>query len=248
MTGRLVWQRREWLGGRVRVDAKGALVEGSTSFALDLTPSALGPGMKLATLFFRIDLHGRFTLDKQGGLAAFSIKGDALLGARLAKGDAKNREQIFPLAMQTFAQDGEADLDLPMMHVEGFHLVPAFDPGDLDIPVPVLVPKDDALLRLKTRRVDDDHPDGKHRVRLRWDDRNILPFQIPLTDFVVPEFRVGQKLDLPLEWDVGMVNVTLPLSTRFDLALVWYQGGLAVRIIRELPNGNLRTQHWKLRS
>lgn len=238
--GRLMWQRREWLGGRVRVDSKGMQLRGRTSFAINLTPSRLGPGMKVASLYFRIDLDGSFTLDAGAGLATFSIKGDALLTARLAKAADSNHDQIFPLATQSFAHDGAAELDLPLMHVNGFQLVPAFDLGDLMIPVPVLLPGDtEPLLRLKTQRISQD---DNYRVRLRWDNKTILPFEIPGIA-TLPDIRVNDPFDHPIPTDlkVGTIDVNLPLTTRFDLALVWFERELAVRVTR-----SGMVQHWKL--
>ena len=243
--GQLTWQGREWLGGRVRMGSQGITLSGRTSFALDLTPSQLGPGVNVANLFFRIELGGSFTLNAGAGLARYSIIGDALLGARLAESDDPSRDQIFPLATCSFAKKGEAELHLPLIHVDGFRLVPAFDLGDLSIPVPVVLPGDtESPLRFKTQRV---HADHNHRVRLLWEDNPLLPIEIPGIA-TLPDIRVDDGFDyqIPLDWDIGTIKVDLPLTTAFDLALVWFEGELAVRITRPLQQGQPKVQHWKL--
>lgn len=132
LEGALRWQGRDWLGGRIELGDDGVALSGHTAFALDLTPSVLA-GIQLARLHFQIELGGSFTLDTQAGLAGFDLRGRWSLAARLPG----SSEQVFPLAVQEVALSGQTALELELIHVTGFQLIP-FD--GIQIPLPTIAP------------------------------------------------------------------------------------------------------------
>ena len=136
--GSLYWQGREWIGGRIELGTERIGVQGRTAFALDLTPARLPSGIKVASLFFRVDLAGGFRLTKTGGLEACNLEVDWSLAVKMP-----GIEQQYPIAMQKkrFAYSagqnlpsGVVDL-LPLLDIDGALFLPL---DKLALPVPAV--------------------------------------------------------------------------------------------------------------
>lgn len=130
--GRLTWQKREWLNGRIMLQSDGLIfIEGRTSFPLVLTPTELPGGMSLAGLVLKVEMGGSFMLNVQGSLAQYDLKVDWVLAAKMPHAP----EQTFPLAMQKLAFSGGGSLNRELIHVPGFDLLPL---GQVTIPFPTV--------------------------------------------------------------------------------------------------------------
>lgn len=226
--GRLRWHGRDWLEGRLELAPDGVHLSGRTTFALPLTPSALG-GTHLAHLYLRIEVGGSFRLQPAGGLAAFDLHGDWLLAARLPGAG----EQDLPLAMQSFSASGSATLAAPLVDVSGFKLLRLPEgAGELTIPVPVLQATDQPdPVRFRTVYAYDDPFDDDTKwyyPEFRWKGVS-LPFPAAISNTSVTG-------EIPLGWELGVEEVSLPLeldlSGAFTLRLVWQDGRLAVEVQR----------------
>jgi hypothetical protein len=220
--GALTWQGREWLGGRLELGSAGVRLSGRTSFSLNLTPSNLA-GTKLAHLFLRLELAADFTLNTQAGLASFSLKGDWALAARLP-GDTG---QVFPLAVQNINLSGALELDLPLINVNGFVLVP-FD--GVQIPVPRVsgtTPPDP--VRFGEVSGDAAASWAGTKVVLAGD---VLPV---VTAGTLTNAETERKVHL--NYDISFdesetIDLDLPLDADFQLSLVWRNKKLAVKVVR----------------
>lgn len=214
--GAVLWHGRRWLDGRIEIGTQRVAIGGRTSFTLDLTPSNIA-GVDLAHLYFKCDLQGEFSLDQQNGLAGFSISGDWSLGARGAGGD-----QVFPLAAQQFALNGQTALELQLIHVKNMALLP-FD--DVTIPVPTL--------KSKT---------PPPPVRFGFINNNMaFSWNGTALELGIPPWVHGRnlynsettgKVYFNYELSFEDQTLTLPLSGDFILSLVWRSSRLALKIAR----------------
>jgi hypothetical protein len=82
-------------------------IAGWTSLALDLTPTNLPKGIKLAGLFLKVDVGGSFKFDPQSSMAGYELKIDWELAIRHPNAP----KQTLPLAMQNFAARGSGALN-----------------------------------------------------------------------------------------------------------------------------------------
>lgn len=222
LEGALRWQGRDWLGGRVELGDDGVRLSGRTAFALDLTPSVLA-GIQLAHLHFQIDLGGSFTLDTQAGLAAFDLRGQWSLAARLPGSSG----QVFPLAVQAVALSGQATLEFELIHITGFQLVP-FD--GIEIPVPTIA-----------------HVTPPYPVRFGKINNNPAAswagVKVELAGGVFPLVTQGSLSNdetdrkIYLNYQVSLdpantLHLDLPLDSDFRLALVWRNNRLQLKVTR----------------
>ena len=257
--GKLTWQGLEWARGRLTLNpAKSSwlgelTIEGQTSAAFNLTPRTL-PGLtsqdelKLASLFFKISIDGSFSFDPFDGLRAFKLKVDWLLAVRLP-GEAENG-QVIPLGMHSFSAEGGDDIDLPLIHVEGFRLVPM---GEFSIPVPTVTASDYYNITCE-KRVKDGGRDsftGELLPDLWWLNIQFPEFTVKTPEWPVPLDEQGGSAEqggpanirVPTRFTVSFpepsaenfqtlsVPIDLPLHGSFRLALVWSAQKLNLKII-----------------
>ncbi|MBD0372996.1 MAG: hypothetical protein ICV60_19290 [Pyrinomonadaceae bacterium] len=205
--GALNWQGRDWLQGRIEIGNSSVTVSGESSFALDLLPTSLPAGIKVASLFFKMTIGGSFTLNASAGLAAFDIKLDWLMAARLPGAG----NQILPLASQSFSKTGKADLDIHLVTISGFKLVPTAT--KIDVPIPNVTQRN-------------------YNLRVAWLDLSVLGvgFKVPIVEhngFYMPPRPPGwqppHEKDPPESWPIEMPTLDLDpenpgrVSLDFDL-------------------------------
>jgi hypothetical protein len=230
--GALSWNGRPWLSGRIALGTGGASITGRVQFAVDLTPSQLPGGIKVAGLFFQVDLEAGFELDTQAGFARASLKGSWALGVRLAA----DSQQLLPLAMQSIDLALEAALlEAELLHVQGFKLLP-FDtglPDSVQIPIPVIKPKTGGK-KVRFGQVKYNNPSP-----VPDETRNAMRFEgvtIELVAGALP-WVTGNALteetgSLPLETVMEWKRLDLPLDSNFTLSLAWHNGQLKLKVSR----------------
>jgi hypothetical protein len=223
LEGSLRWQGREWLGGRLDLDAQGVGVHGHTSFALALSPSNLA-GLQLANLFLKVDLEGGFRLDTGQGLASFEVKGDWMLGATAA-----GSGQFFPLATHRFPLTRGATMELELIHTQGFRLVPLGNLQSITVPIPIFKPAP-SQLKFGTGPLILDGLPG-----MSWNGKTFIGGDIHHR----PKGVVHGSIPYAFNRVSDTTTISLPfnLSDTFRLAVVWHQNRLAVRVSR---GGNIR--------
>jgi hypothetical protein len=221
--GRLAWQGREWMKGRVELRDRGVLISGRTSLAFDLTPPNIG-NVEVANLFFMLDIDGTFTLDANGGLTAHSELGLAWQLAMQFPGD-KLKRQSFPIAMQhqtvaaTTFKAGERLRQLL-----------------LEVQTPRLLPQSITLPSVRVHVTE--KPLRVHKHSLSFGDIPILK-DIPPLHVYLPEIPGihDEGNDLPLAGNEGWrelikvpthisaelnaQNISLTAPTHFSLHLAW---------------------------
>jgi hypothetical protein len=131
LDGRLFWQNREWLGGAISIRSNGGVkIRGRTAFALHLTPSQLPGNIKVASLYFRIDVGGSFILDPAGGFASCELDLDWDLGVELSGG---GDNQLFSIASQKLRISQKIALWVNLVNISALQFLPI---GGFTIPVP----------------------------------------------------------------------------------------------------------------
>jgi hypothetical protein len=140
MGGRLFWQGREWLQGKIVLNTRtGFYLEGHTRFGLQLSPGQIG-GVDVANLFFSINLGGSMTLSPSGKFN-FDMNLEWSLGIHLPGND----RQILPLAAGDISIGGDLSTPLNLINLNGFKLFP-MDGLNLSLPVPRIKGKGDPVL------------------------------------------------------------------------------------------------------
>jgi hypothetical protein len=216
--GALHWQGRDWLGGSVQISDRGIKLAGRTSLAFDLTPPSLAT-VQIASLFFKVDVEGEFTLAAGGGLQAFArVKGDWQLAVQLAARD-RLRRQAFPIAMQSF--EVRAGVGVPLrkklLEVRAMRLLP----GNLSLPT--LTPTGHLRFRVHEHGFDIS-PIGRFVALIpeipgvHEHDSDSDPFPFPPAD-VKKKWTEIAKVPTGFKFDGD--TIALPASPDFDLFLVW---------------------------
>jgi hypothetical protein len=216
--GALRWHGRDWLSGRVELGTNGVALDGHATLALDLTPSNLA-GIELAHLFFKLDIAAGFRLDTAAGLARFDIKGSWALGASAA-----GTSQLFPLAAQRIDISGSAVLELELINISGFSLIPLRDFGDLTLPLPVFQPSTPPDM---IKFGHGPSPVGDI-IGLSWNG-----FELG-GDINDSSGHIEGRIPLAFTAAIEDVPVALPvdLSSSFRLALVWHDNRLRLKVTR----------------
>ena len=144
----LFWQNRRWLEGRIEVGTENVSLEGRTSFALPLLSLPNTLKTKLASLFFSIEIGGKFELSKSGVLSSCELETNWLLSVKLpGAGD-----QVVPIASQAL----DFQVTLPsvntslktireLVSIDKISLLPV---DDIQIPIPTISPKSSGRKRL----------------------------------------------------------------------------------------------------
>jgi hypothetical protein len=138
--GKLYWQGREWVAGRLELGTEHLELKGRTAFALDMTPAKLPAGIQVANLYFRIDLAGGFKFSTSNALEACNLDADWMLAVKMP-----GMAQRFPIAMQKIRVEFSSQPNSsPQAEIELMQLLDIdnalFLPMDkLAIPVPSVV-------------------------------------------------------------------------------------------------------------
>jgi hypothetical protein len=226
LEGSLVWQGREWLGGRVELGTSGVRLVGRTSFTLNLSPNNLF-GIDLAQLFFKVDLEADVTFDAIEGSASFSLKGDWSLVAKLPYENGVGLTgQVFPLAAQHFNIMQSGSLEFELVHINEFVLVPF---SGIQIPVPSITgttPPTPVMF-------------GIHHgsPAMSWGETTVvfLPPDMVTGHVEVPQSTVYLKYNAGFDvQNLGdLIPIPQPIDGDFVIAMVWKTGQLAIRVTRD---------------
>jgi hypothetical protein len=211
--GRLMWFGRDWLAGRIAIDAsKGVDLFGRVSVVLDLTPDHLPAGIEIGRLFLRAELGGRFSFGANRQLSAHDLLIDWTLGIRLP-GGAPN--QTFVLAMQKLSIANRGAPDHELINVQGFTFVPL---GNVVVPIPTITPAGseeldsvkihapvlDQVPFLMTRGMKDAIVPGLHNLGITVDSQPL--FDVPTSlklgtkDFSLGELAAAMSFRVRLQW------------------------------------------------
>jgi hypothetical protein len=227
--GALLWQGREWLGGRVEMRGSSITIAGRTSLAFNLTPSNFA-GVEVANLFFKLDIEGEFSLDASGGLASFArVKGDWMLAAQFPNPNSSSslRRQAFPLAMHSFTVGAGVSLNKKLLEIRSMRLLPF----ELSLPVPEIT----STMSLRFHKHGVSIPavgdlevlipevPGTHAPSL---DEDPFPFMLDAD----PSKKWITAVTVPTGFGFAGETLTLPASLNFNLFLVWKDGKLAIEI------------------
>ena len=148
IAGQLFWQNRRWLEGRIEVGTENVTLEGRTSFAIPLLSLPNTLKTKLASLFFSIEIGGKFELSKSGVLSSCELETNWLLSVKLPGAG----EQVVPIASQAL----DFQVTLPsvntslktireLVSIDKISLLPV---DDIQIPIPTISPKSSGRKRL----------------------------------------------------------------------------------------------------
>ncbi len=219
--GRLTWQKREWLNGRVLLDSDGLVnIAGRTSFALALTPTDLPYGIKVAGLFLKVDVGGSFGLDPQGGMASYDLKIDWVLAARLPNAP----KQTFPLAMQNFEAKGGTALNMQLVHIPAIDLLPL---GEAKIPVLKMDVASWATIGTVPLDID-------NRLKMLYMEAE--NFMLPHKDWWIDETQKSPLAAIPvgLKWwfEDEAIPLSMRLSEQFTVSLSWQNSQLGIVVDR----------------
>jgi hypothetical protein len=149
MGGRLSWQGREWLQGKIALHSKtGFHLEGHTFFGLTLTPGNIG-GTDIAGLLFSLNLGGSVNMTP-GGDFNFDMKLDWAIGINLPG----NERQILPIAAGATNIRGNLGLPVNLINLNGFKLIP-LDGFNFSLPIPRIKGKGDPvmLIGVKNKKI-----------------------------------------------------------------------------------------------
>lgn len=215
--GRLRWQGRDWLNGRIELRDGTVTVSGRTSLAFDLTAPNFA-NVQVANLFFELDLEGRFTLNANGGLAAFAeVKGSWQLAVQLPGANSMQR-QAFPIAMQSFNVGSGVTLNVKILEIRELKLLPT----SITIPTPQIDVTSTTPLRFH-----------RHGVNIPIPGIGDIVFALPeLPGFHTPTREDPFPFPMNHPWDViqiptgftarmGSTTIGLPSTGNFDVRLVW---------------------------
>ena len=255
VAGRLNWQGRDWLQGRLELCRDGLTAGGRTDFALDLTPAQLPAGIQLAGLYLTATIDGNFSVRASGRLRACAFDVAWTLSIRLPGG---HSQQTIPIARQRLRVEREgissrASVTLAdLIEIDGWSLLPL---QGLTVPLPVLSDSDQALylhegihvdppsfdfpITLLTASPPDSNaqPDYDLGLVSLYRYRPVIQppdFDVPLpvvsdtppTDGADPLFTLPQ---------IRIEDVTIEGDVRLDrlklgLKLVWKDGQLGIRV------------------
>lgn len=130
--GKLKWQGREWLNGRIALGSNGYVeIGGKTSFTLELTPHQLPSGIELTSLIFKIDLSGSFEFKSQGEFHSCKLQVDWMLGIRTLN----TGNQTFPIAMKKLDISSHNNLSKLLIIIQNIKFLP-IDNINITIPIP----------------------------------------------------------------------------------------------------------------
>jgi hypothetical protein len=142
LSGKLLWQGKEWWQGSMSVHSKrGIQLEGLTNIGLMLSPGNLG-GIDIANLFLNLSLGGSVTFSP-GGNFDFAMNLTWSLGVSLPG----NARQLLPLATDEIRLEGDLDTPVNLIDLKGFRLFP-IEGLDLSLPVPEIKGKGSPVLRI----------------------------------------------------------------------------------------------------
>ena len=138
--GRLFWQGRKWLQGRMSVHStEGIQLEGQTHFGLTLSPGKVG-GVDVASLFFRINLGGTVSISPTGSFLC-NLRLDWDLGINLPSND----KQTLPIASSSVHLTGNLTSPVELIDLKDFKLIPV-EGLNFTLPVPTLKGKGNPVL------------------------------------------------------------------------------------------------------
>ena len=140
--GKLFWQGREWLQGRILLHSEtGIHIEGHTHFGLLLSPGTVG-SVKVASLFFRINLGGTVNISPTGAFEC-DLGLDWDLGINLPG----NTKQTLPIASNSVRLTGSLNNPIELINLEGFKLLP-LQGFEISLPIPQIKGKGNPVLKI----------------------------------------------------------------------------------------------------
>lgn len=187
--GKLFWQGRKWLQGRVSVHSKeGIQLEGQTHFGLILSPGIVG-GVNVASLVFRINLGGTVSISPAGSFSC-DLRLDWDLGINLPGND----KQTLPIASSSIHLTGNLTSPIELINLKNFKLIPV-EGFNITLPVPTLKGKGNPLLVVgrKNGKIAIYTRVGNNRRTMYFED---LDFVTGVTTGTLPKLTSGKLPDL----------------------------------------------------
>jgi hypothetical protein len=143
--GKLFWQGREWLQGRILLHSRtGIELEGQTHFGLTLSPGNIG-GVNVAGLFFRINLGGTVNISPTGSFSC-DLRLDWDLGINLPG----NKNQTLPIASNSIRLTGNMNSPIELINLNGFKLLP-LQGLEISLPIPQIKGKGNPIVKIGSK-------------------------------------------------------------------------------------------------